>query len=49
MLAHLRTEVYPVYRCRVYPAPGDATPAAGLSLEANIARIDAAKGRASGL
>jgi hypothetical protein len=43
MLAHLRTEAYPVYRRRVYPPEGDTTPAAGLSYEANIARIDAAK------
>jgi len=42
MLAHLRTEAYPVYRGHGYPA-GDATPAAELSYEANNARIDAAK------
>ena len=43
MLAHLRTEAYPVYRERVYPAPGDRTPPGQLSYEGNNARIDAAK------
>jgi formamidase len=43
MLAHLRTEAYPVYRRRVYPPEGDRTAAADLSYEANNARIDAAK------
>ena len=43
MLAHLRTEAYPVYRRHVYPAAGDATAADALSYEANNARIDAAK------
>ena len=46
MLAHLRTEAYPVYRRHIYP-PADATGAAGaspaLSYEGNLARIDAAK------
>jgi hypothetical protein len=40
MLAHLRTEAYPVYRRHVYP-PGGRT--AGLSYEENNARIDEAK------
>jgi hypothetical protein len=40
MLAHLRTEAYPVYRRHIYP-PAGASPA--LSYEANNARIDAAK------
>jgi hypothetical protein len=40
MLAHLRTEAYPVYRGHVYPPAG----AEGhLSYEVNNARIDAAK------
>jgi formamidase len=43
MLAHLRTEAYPVYRGSVYPAPGDATTADRLSYEGNNERIDAAK------
>ncbi len=40
MLAHLRTEAYPVYRGHVYPPAGEAGP---LSYEDNNARIDAAK------
>jgi predicted amidohydrolase len=43
MLAHLRTEAYPVYRGHVYPAPGDRTSPGDLSYEGNNARIDAAK------
>jgi formamidase len=43
MLAHLRTEAYPVYRGHVYPPESDRTPASELSYEANNARIDAAK------
>jgi predicted amidohydrolase len=43
MLAHLRTEAYPVYRQRVYPPDADPLAAAELSYEANNARIDAAK------
>ncbi len=45
MLAHLRTEAYPVYSSRIYPPDGDRTPASGLSYEGNNARIDAAKRR----
>ncbi|MGE0454549.1 MAG: nitrilase-related carbon-nitrogen hydrolase [Vicinamibacteria bacterium] len=45
MLAHLRTEAYPVYSSRIYPPDGDPTPASGLSYEGNNARIDAAKRR----
>ena len=43
MLAHLRTEAYPIYRGHVYPAPGDAVPPGDLSYEGNNSRIDAAK------
>jgi formamidase len=43
MLAHLRTEAYPVYRRHVYPPEGAGTPAAELSYEANNRMIDAAK------
>jgi hypothetical protein len=43
MLAHLRTEAYPVYRRRIYPPEADRTEASALSYEANNARIDAAK------
>ena len=43
MLAHLRTEAYPVYRTHVYPPAGDATTADTLSYEGNNARIDIAK------
>ena len=45
MTAHLRTEAYPVYRQRVYPAAEDKTRADALSYEANNARIDSAKRR----
>ena len=45
MLAHLRTEAYPVYRRRIYPPEGDRTPAADLSYEGNNARIDEARRR----
>ena len=40
MLAHLRTEAYPVYSKAMYPAAGSA-----LSYEANNERIDRAKAR----
>jgi hypothetical protein len=40
MLAHLRTEAYPVYGTRQYPP---ARNAAGLSYEGNVARIGDAK------
>jgi formamidase len=40
MLAHLRTEAYPVYRSHGYPPEGRQAP---LSYEENNARIDAAK------
>ena len=46
MLAHLRTEAYPVYQRHVYPpAASGATPTASpaLSYEGNLERIDAAK------
>jgi formamidase len=42
MLAHLRSEAYPVYGSHVYPPEGRSGP---LSLEENNARIDAAKAR----
>jgi len=40
MLAHLRTEAYPLYRGHVYPPAGAGGP---LSYEENNARIEAAK------
>jgi hypothetical protein len=43
MLAHLRTEAYPVYRRRIYPPEGDRLTASELSYAANSVRIDAAK------
>ena len=42
MLAHLRSEAYPVYRGHVYPPEGRS---GTLSVEENNARIDAAKER----
>jgi formamidase len=42
MLAHLRTEAYPVYRRHIYPQDPSPTTAA-LSFEDNIARIESAK------
>jgi formamidase len=45
MLAHLRSEAYPVYQRRIYPPPDDRTPASELSYEGNNERIDAAKRR----
>jgi hypothetical protein len=46
MLAHLRTEAYPLYGVRRF-APADASPggATALSHERNCARIDEAKRR----
>ena len=46
MLAHLRTEAYPVYQRHVYPpAASGATPTASplLSYEGNLERIEGAK------
>jgi predicted amidohydrolase len=43
MLAHLRTEAYPVYRQPVYPPQG-----AALSYEGNLAAIRASKARTDG-
>jgi hypothetical protein len=40
MLAHLRTEAYPLYRGHVYPPAGASGP---LSYGESNARIDAAK------
>ena len=48
MLAHLRTEAYPIYGTHVYPPAGDATTADALSYEGNNARIDIAKSTVSG-
>ena len=45
MLAHLRTEAYPVYRAHQYPPPDIAAPAASLSYEQNMRLIAAAKRR----
>jgi hypothetical protein len=46
MLAHLRTEAYPVYRERRYPPPlADETPRGALSFERNVALIEEAKRR----
>ena len=48
MLAHLRTEAYPVYRRHIYPPAEGSTPAGAyptLSYESNNDRIDAAKRR----
>jgi formamidase len=42
MLAHLRTEAYPIYRRHLYPPEGSGS-AEDLSYEGNNARIDAAK------
>jgi hypothetical protein len=42
MLAHLRTEAYPVYRCHRYPAAA-ASPGDERSYADNVARIDASK------
>jgi formamidase len=44
MLAHLRTEAYPVYRERIYPpGTGQPSPLPDLSYEGNVELIDAAK------
>jgi hypothetical protein len=46
MLAHLRTEAYPVYRGRRYPPPlEDGAPDTALSYARNVARIEEAKRR----
>jgi len=42
MLAHLRTEAYPVYGTHRYP-PGQAPASPNLSYDANVERIDTAK------
>jgi predicted amidohydrolase len=42
MLAHLRTEAYPVYRERIYP-PGPRSPLPELSYEGNLELIDESK------
>jgi predicted amidohydrolase len=44
MLAHLRTEAYPLYRQHVYP-PGGATACAVGSYEENVERIEVTKRR----
>jgi predicted amidohydrolase len=43
MLAHLRTEAYPVYRAHIYPPPNVTPPDRALSFEDNITRIETAK------
>ncbi len=49
MLAHLRTEAYPIYAKHVYPPAGEAYAACkGLSYELNNLRIDAAKHQGEG-
>ena len=48
MLAHLRTEAYPVYRKHQYPPEIEATTNAALSYERNNELIDAAKRNTSG-
>ena len=49
MLAHLRTEAYPVYRGRRYPPPMEDGAAAGaLSFERNVTLIEEAKRRTQG-
>jgi hypothetical protein len=46
MLAHLRTEAYPVYRTRRYPPPlEDGQPHTALSYERNVQLIQEAKRR----
>jgi hypothetical protein len=45
MLAHLRTEAYPLYQQRHYPPAADRTAASDLSYEKNNERIDLAKAR----
>jgi hypothetical protein len=44
MLAHLRTEAYPVYRERIYPPRSDlSSPLPDLTYERNLEQIEAAK------
>jgi hypothetical protein len=44
MLAHLRTEAYPIYRERIYPPRGERpSPLPDLSYERNLEQIEAAK------
>jgi hypothetical protein len=43
MLAHLRTEAYPVYRRHIYPPALEGDAAAALSYERNNLLIDEAK------
>jgi hypothetical protein len=45
MLAHLRTEAYPVYRGRRYPPAIDDAPPGAHSFERNVALIEEAKRR----
>jgi predicted amidohydrolase len=50
MLAHLRTEAYPIYRERIYPpATTGPSPLPDLSYEGNLELIDEAKRRLSSL
>ncbi len=48
MLAHLRTEAYPIYRSHIYP-PDGARGTRPLSFETNVARIEAAKSTGNGV
>jgi predicted amidohydrolase len=48
MLAHLRTEAYPIYTSHIYP-PRPSSPAPGMSYERNNELIDEAKGRVDSL
>lgn len=47
MLAHLRTEAYPIYQRHVYPVGTEAS--SSMSYERNVQRIDAAKRHLQGL
>jgi hypothetical protein len=48
MLAHLRTEAYPIYKERIYPpATTRPSPLPDLSYEGNLELIDEAKRRLS--
>jgi formamidase len=50
MLAHLRTEAYPIYRERIYPPPTTGpSPLPDLSYEGHLELIDEAKRRLSSL
>jgi predicted amidohydrolase len=48
MLAHLRTEAYPLYRDHIYPPAEEGAPGVTLSYERNLERIARAKRRERG-